>query len=104
MDRMTLERRQVRVCLAPVIGGPILERLQPVASAGFETSLRPAPAMLLQTAFVQVPPRHVRDAFRDRRFVIAISLGKIVLIPLMVKPMPAIRGIRRIPENRSIIP
>jgi ACR3 family arsenite efflux pump ArsB len=41
-------------------------------------------AALLYTTFVQVPLLHVRDAFRDGRFVLAILLGNFVLIPLLV--------------------
>jgi ACR3 family arsenite efflux pump ArsB len=46
--------------------------------------LWPVLAALLYTTFVQVPLLHVRDAFRDRRFVLAILLGNFVLIPLLV--------------------
>jgi len=49
-----------------------------------EVLLWPALAALLSTTFVQVPLLHVRDAFRDRRFVLASLLGNFVLIPLGV--------------------
>lgn len=40
--------------------------------------------MLLYATFVQVPLLHVRDVFRDRRFVLASLIGNFVLIPLAI--------------------
>lgn len=84
MDRMTLERRQVWIYLAAIIGGLLLGSQWPAVESHFEALLWPVLAALLYTTFVQVPLLHVRDAFRDRRFVLAILLGNFVLIPLVV--------------------
>lgn len=84
MDRLTLERRQVWIYLAAIIGGLSLGTLVPGAAPRFETLLWPVLASLLYATFVQVPLLHVREAFRDARFVLAILLGNFIFIPLLV--------------------
>lgn len=61
----------------------MLGTVAPGIGPGFEALLWPVLAALLYTTFVQVPLLHVRDAFRDRRFVLAIVLGNFVLVPLL---------------------
>ncbi|WP_117237791.1 arsenic resistance protein [Thermus sediminis] len=82
--RRTLERQQVWVYLAAIAGGLVLGSLQPDLGALLEALLWPVLAALLYTTFVQVPVLRVRDAFRDRRFVLAVLLGNFLLIPLVV--------------------
>lgn len=84
MDRLTLERRQVWIYLIAILGGLAMGSVIPEVGPHFEVSLWPMLAVLLYTTFVQVPLLHVRDAFRDRRFVLAILLGNFVLIPPLV--------------------
>lgn len=84
MDRLILERRQVWIYLAAIVGGLVMGSVAPGVGPEFEALLWPVLAALLYTTFVQVPLLHVRDAFRDRRFVLAILLGNFVLIPLAV--------------------
>ncbi|BBA33653.1 bile acid:sodium symporter [Methylocaldum marinum] len=84
MDRLTLERRQVWIYLAAIVGGLSLSTLAPGVGPRFEALLWPVLAVLLYTTFVQVPLLHVRDAFRDGRFVLTILLGNFVFIPLLV--------------------
>jgi ACR3 family arsenite efflux pump ArsB len=84
MMRATLERKQVWIYLAATVGGLKLGSLRPDVGALFEALLWPVLAALLYATFVQVPLLHVRDAFRDQRFVLAILLGNFVLIPLVV--------------------
>lgn len=84
MDRLTLERRQVWICLAAIVTGLILGSQWPQVEPHFEALLWPVLAALLYTTFVQVPLLHVRDAVRDRRFLLAILLGNFVLIPPLV--------------------
>ncbi|MDP2284705.1 MAG: arsenic resistance protein [Pseudohongiella sp.] len=84
MNRLTLERHQVWVYLTAIISGLLLGSAQPALTKHFETLLWPILTLLLYTTFLQVPLLHVRDAFRDRRFVLANLLGNFVLIPLLV--------------------
>lgn len=84
MDRLSLERRQVWIYLVAIAAGLAAGSLRPSAAPGFEALLWPVLATLLYATFVQVPLLHVRDAFRDRRFVLASLLGNFVLIPLLV--------------------
>ncbi len=84
MDRLTLERRQVWIYLAAIAGGLVLGSAQPSLAPRFETLLWPFLAVLLYTTFVQVSLLNVRDAFRDRCFVLAAMIGNFVLIPLVV--------------------
>ncbi|MDZ7753668.1 MAG: arsenic resistance protein [Gammaproteobacteria bacterium] len=84
MDRLTLERRQVWIYLAAIVCGLLLGSAVPGIGPRFEALLWPVLALLLYATFVQVPLLHVRDAFGDRRFVLAILLGNFVLIPLLV--------------------
>lgn len=84
MDRLSLERRQVWIYLAAIVGGLVLGSVAPGIGPRFEALLWPVLAALLYTTFVQVPLLHVRDAFRDGRFVLAILLGNFVSIPLLL--------------------
>lgn len=84
MNRLTLERRQVWIYLVAIVAGLVLGSVAPGIRQVFEALLWPVLAALLYTTFSQVPLLHVRDAFRDRRFVLAIVLGNFVLIPLLV--------------------
>jgi arsenite transporter len=84
MDRLTLEKRQVWIYLAAIAGGLVLGSTWPGIASHLETVLWPVLAVLLYTTFVQVPLLHIRDAFRDRRFVFAIMTGNFVLIPMVV--------------------
>ena len=84
MNRLTLERQQVWIYLAAIVCGLALGSVATDVAPRFETLLWPVLAALLYATFVQVPLLHVRDAFRDRRFVLAILLGNFVLIPLVV--------------------
>lgn len=83
MNRLTLERRQVWVYLVAILGGLAMGSVAPEVGRHLELLLWPMLAALLYTTFVQVPLLHVRDAFRDRRFVLAILLGNFVLVPLL---------------------
>ncbi len=84
MDRLTLERQQVWIYLAAIAGGLALGDARPDIGPYLETLLWPVLAVLLYVTFVQVPLLHVRDAFRDGRFVVAAMIGNFVLIPLAV--------------------
>ena len=84
MDRLTLERRQVWVYLVAILCGLVSGGVWPGIASYLENLLWPVLAVLLYATFVQVPLLHIRDAFRDRRFVLAAMIGNFVLIPLAV--------------------
>jgi ACR3 family arsenite efflux pump ArsB len=84
MNRLTLERKQVWIYFAAIVCGLALGSVAPDVAPRFETLLWPVLAALLYATFVQVPLLHVREAFRDGRFVLAILLGNFVFIPLLV--------------------
>ena len=84
MDRLSLERHQVWIYLTAIAGGLLLGSVAPGIGPRFEALLWPVLAALLYATFVQVPLLHVRDAFRDGRFVLAILLGNFIFIPLLV--------------------
>ncbi|WP_150278803.1 arsenic resistance protein [Halopseudomonas salina] len=84
MSRDCLERHQVWIYLAAILSGLALGTVAPVVAPLFESVLWPVLAVLLYATFVQVPLLHVREAFRDRRFVVAVVLGNFLFIPLLV--------------------
>ena len=81
MDRIDLERRQVWIYPGAIAAGLLLGSFAPGIAQHFDALLWPALAALLYATFVQVPLLHVRAAFGDRRFVLAILLGNFALIP-----------------------
>lgn len=84
MTRLTLERQQVWIYLVAIAAGLALGSAQPALAPAFEALLWPALALLLYVTFVQVPLLHLRDAWRDHRFVAAVVVGNFVLVPLAV--------------------
>lgn len=84
MQRITLERHQVWIYLAAISCGLLLGHLLPAFNHLAEPLLWPALILLLYTTFVQVPLLHLRDAFRDRRFMLAALLGNFLLLPLLI--------------------
>lgn len=84
MDRLTLERRQAWIYLTAIAGGLLLGGAAPRIAPVLESLLWPALALLLYATFVQVPLLHLRDAFRDHRFVAAVLGGNFVILPALV--------------------
>lgn len=84
LDRLTLERRQVWIYLAAIILGLLLGSTWPGIGPTFEKFLWPALLLLLYATFVQVPLLHLREAFRDHRFVAAVLAGNFVVLPILV--------------------
>jgi len=98
LDRLVLERRQVWIYLSAIIGGLLAGSAWPGIAPTLEVLLWPALAVLLYATFVQVPLLHLRDAFRDRRFVAAILIGNFIVLPALawalvqwLPPDPAVR-------------
>ncbi len=84
MDRLTLERRQVWIYTFTIIGGLVVGGTRPDAGPSFEALLWPTLMLLLYVTFVQVPLLHLREAFRDHRFVAAVLTGNFVILPVAV--------------------
>lgn len=84
MNPLILERRQVWIYLAAILGGLTLGTRRPALATVFEALLWPALAALLYATFVQVPLLHIRYAFRDGRFVAAVVGGNFVVVPATV--------------------
>ena len=87
MDRLTLERNQVWLYLGGILAGLTLGNIAPWMGSILEYLLWPALVALLYATFVQMPLLHVREAFRDHRFVSAVLLGNFLLVPLLVWAM-----------------
>lgn len=81
MDRLTLERRQVWIYLSAILGGLLVGSAWTGVGRSFETLLWPTLMLLLYATFVQVPLLHLREAFRDHRFVAAVLTGNFVILP-----------------------
>lgn len=92
MDRLTLERRQVWIYLSAILGGLLVGSAWPGAGRFFEVLLWPTLILLLYATFVQVPLLHLREAFRDHRFVAAVLTGNFILVPaiawMLVQSLP----------------
>lgn len=84
LDRLTLERRQVWIYLLAILAGLLVGSAWNGVGRPFEALLWPSLMVLLYTTFVQVPLLHLRDAFRDHRFVTAVLTGNFVVVPLVV--------------------
>ncbi len=84
MGRLILERRQVWIYLAAIIGEVLVGHAWPGVVPAFGTLLWPVLALLLYATFVQVPLLHLREAFRDQRFVAAVLGGNFVILPALV--------------------
>lgn len=67
-----------------ILAGLLLGGHFPELAPLFESLLWPVLAVLLYATFVQVPLLHVREAFRDRRFLLANLAGNFLLIPLLL--------------------
>ncbi|HGJ9120733.1 arsenic resistance protein [Pseudomonas aeruginosa] len=87
MERLTLERNQVWLYLGGILAGLTLGNLAPGMGSTLEYMLWPALVALLYATFVQMPLLHVREAFRDHRFVGAVLMGNFLLVPLLAWAM-----------------
>lgn len=84
MKRETLEKYQVVVYLAAIALGLLVGSLAQESISPLELILWPLLGLLLYTTFVQVPLRHIRDAFGDRRFLAAAVVGNFLVVPVIV--------------------
>jgi len=76
-----LERHQVAFYLAALAGGVLIGAVAPGADTAFEALIYPVLGVLLYATFLQVPFTALRDAFADRRFLLAALGLNFVLVP-----------------------
>lgn len=98
MNRLTLERRQLWIYLAAIIGGLWVGNTWPSVSHSCETLLWPMLILLLYATFAQVPLLHLREAFTDHRFITGVLTGNFIVLPALawalvqwLPPDPALR-------------
>lgn len=98
MNRLTLERRQVWIYLAAIIGGLWVGNTWPSVNHSFEALLWPMLMLLLYATFAQVPLLHLREAFTDHRFITGVLTGNFIVLPALawalvqwLPPDPALR-------------
>lgn len=84
LDRLTLERRQVWIYLSAILAGLLAGSTWPGVRPFFEALLWPALMSLLYATFMQVPLLHLREAFRDHRFVAAVLTGNFAVLPVLI--------------------
>lgn len=84
LKRETLETYQVIIYLIGITLGFILGIYFPSQSSLLEIALWPLLAVLLYTTFTQVPLAHLKEAFADKRFMMAAVVGNFVLLPMIV--------------------
>ncbi|HVL76647.1 MAG TPA: bile acid:sodium symporter [Noviherbaspirillum sp.] len=84
VERTALEQGQVWLYLCTIIAGLAFGFIWPRAASVLDILLWPTLAVLLYATFLQVPLLHLREAFRDHRFLLASLAGNFVLLPLLV--------------------
>lgn len=80
----TVERLQAWIYLAAGAAGLMVGIAWPSVAPVFGALLWFAVAILLFATFVQVPLLHLREAFRNRRFVAASLVGNFAVLPVLV--------------------
>jgi len=84
VQRELLEKCQVLVYLVAIAVGLLVGALLPGQVGILEGLLWPVLGVLLYATFTQVPLTHLRDAFRDPRFIAAAVVGNFLVLPLVV--------------------
>lgn len=97
MTRQQLERHQVWIYLAAILGGLALGSAMPHVAEPFEAMLWSVLGLLLYATFTQVPLTHLPAAFGDRRFMGALLTGNFILMPLAVWGLLAF-----LPDDKAI--
>lgn len=76
-----VERRQVPIYLGALVAGGLIGALAPSAGGALETAIWPVLGALLYVTFLQVPFDRLREALRDRRFLLAALGLNFVVVP-----------------------
>ncbi|MDP9376869.1 MAG: arsenic resistance protein [Actinomycetota bacterium] len=78
-----LDHRQVSVYLTSVALGVAIGAVAPGAGEAFEAAIYPVLGALLYVTFLQVPFDRIKEAFRDRTFLVAaLGLNFVVVPPI----------------------
>ena len=79
----SLERFQVPIYLAALGVGVTIGVVAPSTEQELEAAIFPVLGLLLYVTFLQVPFDRLRDAFRDRRFLLAALGLNFIVVPLV---------------------
>jgi ACR3 family arsenite efflux pump ArsB len=79
-----LERHQVAIYLGSVAAGVLIGLAAPSTDGAFEAVIYPVLGALLYATFLQVPFTALREAFADRRFLLAALGLNFVVVPPIV--------------------
>lgn len=97
IDRTTLERHQVWICLAAIVPGLALGASAPAVAPVFEAVLWPVLGTLLHATFTQVQLTHLGAALRDGRFVATVLGGNFMAVPALVAALLPL-----LPDDRAV--
>jgi ACR3 family arsenite transporter len=84
LTRHSLEKNQVLIYLATIVGGLMIGAAVPESRAMFESMLWPALGLLIYATFTQVPLLHLWTAVLDGRFLAAAVVGNFAVLPVVV--------------------
>lgn len=80
----TLERHQVWIAFAGLVVGGSAGLFLPGIHTAFEQLIYPALAILLTSLFLQIPFGMLRQAFTDRRYLVATLTTNFAVVPVVV--------------------
>lgn len=84
MSREQLEEKQIWVYAVALGLGAGLGLWRPIFGASLEFLISPVLAVLLYGMFAQIPFLHLREAFANRRFTLALLTVNFVVVPVLV--------------------
>lgn len=84
MSREQLEENQIWVYAVALAIGAGLGLWRPTFGASLEFLISPVIAILLYGMFTQIPFLHLREAFANRRFTVALLTVNFVVVPVLV--------------------
>ncbi|RLP69353.1 arsenic resistance protein [Mycetocola manganoxydans] len=80
----SLERHQVPLYVAALLGGAAIGLLIPAVARPAELAITPVLGLLLYATFLGVPFADIRHAFRDRRFLATVLAVNFAIAPAVV--------------------
>ncbi|MFH0411722.1 arsenic resistance protein [Corynebacterium sp. L4756] len=79
-----LEKNQILMYLAALVGGSIIGLSVPQSSVVFEPAINPILGLLLYSTFLAVPFNRISASFKDLRFVLVITSINFLIAPVIV--------------------